>query len=81
MYAGGGQRQPTPVSLPGKVHGQRSLAGCSLWGFKESDTTEQAHMYSFCGPGIQEGLSWVALEQSLSEVTVKLLARTSHFKA
>ena len=25
--------QPTPVLLPGKVHGQRSLAGCSPWGY------------------------------------------------
>ena len=25
--------QPTPVFLPGKVHGQRSLGGCSLWGY------------------------------------------------
>ena len=25
--------QPTPVSLPGKSHGQRSLAGYSLWGY------------------------------------------------
>ena len=25
--------QPTPVFLPGKVHGQRSLAGCSPWGY------------------------------------------------
>ena len=33
--------QPTPVLLPGKSHGQRSLAGCSPWGHKESDTTEQ----------------------------------------
>ena len=24
--------QPTPVFLPGKSHGQRSLAGCSPWG-------------------------------------------------
>ena len=32
---------PTPVFLPGKFHGQRSLAGCSPWGHKESDTTEQ----------------------------------------
>ena len=32
--------QPTPVFLPGESHGQRSLAGCSLWGGKESDTTE-----------------------------------------
>ena len=32
--------QPTPVSLPGKSHGQRSLAGYSPWGRKESDVTE-----------------------------------------
>ena len=32
--------QPTPVFLPGKSHGQRSLAGYSPWGHKESDTTE-----------------------------------------
>ena len=33
--------QPTPVFLPGKSHGQRSLAGCSPWGHKESDRTER----------------------------------------
>ena len=32
--------QPTPVPLPGKSHGQRSLVGYSPWGHKESDTTE-----------------------------------------
>ena len=32
--------QPTPVFLPGKSHGQESLAGYSPWGHKESDTTE-----------------------------------------
>ena len=26
--------QPTPVFLPGKSHGERSLAGCSPWGLK-----------------------------------------------
>ena len=31
---------PTPVLLPGKSHGQRSLVGCSPWGREESDTTE-----------------------------------------
>ena len=38
----GGRRQwhPTPVLLPGESHGQRSLVGCSPWGFKELDTTE-----------------------------------------
>ena len=35
--------QPTPVLLPGKSHGQRSLVGYSLWGHKESDTTERLH--------------------------------------
>ena len=32
---------PTPVLLPGKSHGQRSLVGCSPWGHYESDTTER----------------------------------------
>ena len=32
---------PTPVFLPGKSHGQRSLVGCRLWGHTDSDTTEQ----------------------------------------
>ena len=32
--------QPTPVSLPGKSHGQRSLVSCSPWGHQESGTTE-----------------------------------------
>ena len=40
--------QPTPVFLPGKSHGQRSLAGYSPRGHKELDTTEwlntQTHM-------------------------------------
>ena len=33
--------QPTPILLPGKSHGWRSLAGYSPWSHKESDTTEQ----------------------------------------
>ena len=32
--------QPTPVFLPGKSHGRRSLAGYSPWGHKELDMTE-----------------------------------------
>ena len=38
-----GRRQwhPTPVLLPGKSHGQRSLGGCSPWGRTESDMTER----------------------------------------
>ena len=33
------QWQPTPVLLPRKSHGRRSLVGCSPWGREESDTT------------------------------------------
>ena len=33
----------TLVFLLGKSHGRRSLIGCSPWGRKESDTTEQLH--------------------------------------
>ena len=32
---------PTPVLLPGKSHGRRSLVGCSPWGREEADTTER----------------------------------------
>ena len=44
--------QPTPVLLPGKSHGRRSLVGYSPWGCKESDTTEWLHFHF--------GTSWVA---------------------
>ena len=37
--------QPTPVFLPGKSHGQRSLVGYSLWGLKELDVTEHSIAY------------------------------------
>ena len=39
------QWHPTPVLLPGKSHGRRSLVGCSPWGREESDTTEQLHFH------------------------------------
>ena len=39
------QWQPTPVLLPGKSHGRRSLVGCSPWGRKELDTTERLHFH------------------------------------
>ena len=39
------QWQPTPVFLPGKSHGRRSLIGCSPWGCKELDTTEWLHFH------------------------------------
>ena len=48
--------QPTPVFLPGKPHRQRSLAGYSPWGHKESDTieglnkTKQKRAFTTCIP-------------------------------
>ena len=39
------QWHPTPVLLPGKSHGWRSLVGCSPWGREESDTTERLHFH------------------------------------
>ena len=39
------QWYPTPVLLPGKAHGWRSLVGCRPWGCKESDTTERLHFH------------------------------------
>ena len=38
--------QSTPVFLPGESHGQRSLAGYSPWGHKESNMTEATHLAS-----------------------------------
>ena len=36
---------PTPVLLPGKSHGRRSLAGCSPWSREELNTTERLHFH------------------------------------
>ena len=69
MYTHGWFRQwhPTPVLLPGKAHGQRSLVGCSPWGCEESDTTEWLHFHfhftlQYCSgflPYIDMNLPWV----------------------
>ena len=39
------QWHPTPVLLPGKSHGRRSLVGCSPWGRYKSDTTKRLHFH------------------------------------
>ena len=39
------QWQPTPVLLPGKSHGQRSLVGYSPWSCDEWHTTERLHFH------------------------------------
>ena len=59
------QWHPTPVLLPGKSQGQRSLGGCSPWGHKESDTTKQLHFHfslSCIGEGNGNPLQYSCLE-------------------
>ena len=46
--------QSTPIFLPGKFQGQRSLVVYSPWGCKESDTTEGLSMHTHQVP-------WAAL--------------------
>ena len=64
-----GRRQwhPTPVLLPGKSHGWRSLVGCSPWGSLESDMTERLHFdfsLSCIGEGNGNPLQYSCLENS-----------------
>ena len=64
---GGGRRQwqSTPVLLPGKSHGRRSLVDCSPWGREELDTTEQLHSHfslSCIGEGNGNPLQYSCLE-------------------
>jgi len=43
------QEQRTPVFLPGKSHGQRSLVGYDSWSGKELDTTEHTYKNNTIG--------------------------------
>ena len=60
--------QPTPVLLPRKAYGWRSLVGCSPWGCEESDRTERLHFH-FSLSCIREGngnpLQYSCLENSM----------------
>ena len=42
--------QPTPISLTGKFHGQRSLVGYSPWGCIELDMTERLSIHTYPDP-------------------------------
>ena len=62
------QWQPTPVLLPGKSHGWRSLVGCSPWGRDELDTTEWLHFHfslSCIGEGNGNPLQYSYLENPM----------------
>ena len=56
---------PTPVLLPGKSHGRRSLEACSPWGRWALDTTEWLHFHfslSCIGEGNGNSLQCSCLE-------------------
>ena len=78
---------PTPVLLPGKSHGWRSLVGCSPWGCKELDTTERLHFHfslSCIGEGngnslqcsclenLRDGVAWWAAIYGVSQSRTRL---------
>ena len=49
--------QPTPVFLLGRVHGQRSPAGCSLWGRRELGVTSRHTSPAACRGAVPTSLS------------------------
>ena len=60
------QWHPTPVLLPGKCYGRRTLVGCSPWGHWGSDMTEQVHFHfslSCIGEGNGNPLQCSCLEK------------------
>ena len=75
------QWQSTPVLLPGKSHGRRSLVGYSPWRRKESDSTERLHFhFSLSCTGEENGnpLQYCCLEnpRDRSLVDCRLWGRT-----
>ena len=64
------QWQPTPVLLPGKSHGRRSLVGCGPWGREGSDMTERLPFHfslSCTGEGNGNPLQCSCLENPRDE--------------
>ena len=87
------QWHPTPVLLPGKSHGRRSLVGCSPWGRQESDTTERFHFHfslSCIGEGNgnslqcsclenpRDGGAWWAAVYGVAQIQTRLKQLTIH---
>ena len=86
------QWHPTPVLLPGKSHGWRSLVGCSPRGREESDTTERLDFHfslSCIGEGNgnplqcsclenpRNGGAWWAAVYAQSRIWLKWLSSSS----
>ena len=69
------KRQSTPVFLPGASHGQRSLAGYSPWGRKESNMSERLsteHFISKFGQAVRVSSVFTSLIYLIKDVKRKL---------
>ena len=81
------QRHPTPVLLPGKSHGWRSLVGSSPWVREELDMTERLHFHfllscigegngnplqSSCLENPRDGRAWWAAVSGVAESRTRL---------
>ena len=79
--------QPSPVFLPEKSHGQRSLVDLSLWCHKESDTTEWLNnnnnkIHYWSGEGNGNPVQYSCLKNSMDrgtwQATVHSVAKRNH---
>ena len=78
--------QSTPVFLPGASHGQRSLVGCSPWGYEELDTTKVRQTCSrhsviynfFCSTLWDSFIFYMSRETLLLSVVYRLRWVTHH---
>ena len=81
------ERKATPVFLPGKSQGQRSLMGYSPWGHKESDTNYHLSMHASirASPYVKEvGVSSVVekpIGRCLGKTALKLVFVQSQISA
>ena len=81
------QWHPTPVLLPGKSHGRRSLVGCSPWSCWELDTTQWLHfqfslscvgegngnpLQCFCLENPRDGGAWWAAVYRVTQSRTRL---------
>ena len=80
-------RHPTPVLLPGKSRGWRSLVDCSPWGREESDMTERLYFHfslsrmgegngnplqCYCLENSREGGAWLAAIYGVAQSRTRL---------
>ena len=81
------QWHPTPVLLPGKSYGWRSLVGYSPWGLKESDMTKRHHFHfslscigegngnplqCYCLENPRDGGAWWATVSGVAQSPIRL---------